>query len=756
MKQMEHNTPKNKQANNILSSIFRLTDNGIVILNNDGLITDCNNYFISLLNFNNTKNVIDKPFIQFITDDDREIVLYELNRVIHQNTKLKAFTYIVNNQGKQYPVDIIAENSTPNSKQIIVIIKNLEKQKELENNALRQIEILAKQSIIQTELRQAKNKTDLKENLCRQSILLTDAKEAWFITPKPNDYIDLVLCNKIECKTYTYKLNRGIINKIEHFLNTPQDIYSFSNNELLILPQFNKNINKQLIIGASKESFTWKLFGLNYNSDSNPDIVLDREFFRIIFTQIFSTFDNLRALEQIIQNENRYRVLFENLDNVIFIANSDLTYKYVTPSITKYQLTPEEILKNSVGFAIHENDKAKFINTVQSTLTKKGDEKKIPHIRSILKDGSIAHSFVTITNLLHIEGIEGIVIHMRNITERIIYEENFQNIFNSSSDSIFITDWQGNFLEANNVAIQRMGIPRDSLLKLNSIDILPHVSRERIKEFLLNIQKNGEASDEEIFINKDGQKVYFEISGRPIHYFNKKALLLRTIDITDRKKTDTKIMEAIVRTEEKERARFARDLHDGIGPYLSAIKMFLISLNRDTDKHEREKIITKTIDSFDEVIKNIKEISNNISPRVMKHFGIISAINSFIKKASKQNITITINSNIEGIRFDENLEIAIFRIVTELINNTYKHANATEITISINYFNNQLLLIFKHNGDGFDFDKTIKMGKGDGLFNIIHRVKSFNGNYKFNTDKNNSLTFQAIFEVTNYKHANSQ
>jgi len=193
-----------------------------------------------------------------------------------------------------------------------------------------------------------------------------------------------------------------------------------------------------------------------------------------------------------------------------------------------------------------------------------------------------------------------------------------------------------------------------------------------------------------------------------------------------RKENESKVLSAIIRTEEKERQKFSKELHDGLGPLLSSIKMAISAINKDNISETNEKIIGKTESAINEAIIAIKEISNNLSPHILERFGLEKAIKAFIETVSAgKKMTIKMSSNIKGKRYDYNTEVILYRIIGELITNTIKHAAASEIEIAIHNYEKELELVYSDNGQGFDIQPEEE--KGMGLSNIKSRVKSLGG-----------------------------
>ncbi len=196
-----------------------------------------------------------------------------------------------------------------------------------------------------------------------------------------------------------------------------------------------------------------------------------------------------------------------------------------------------------------------------------------------------------------------------------------------------------------------------------------------------------------------------------------------------RKQNESKVLSAIIRTEEKARQDFSKELHDGLGPLLSGVKMSVSAIDKSKIDASNLEIIEHTEQNIDEAITVVKEISNNLSPHILKNFGLHKAVVTFIERFStRENLDIRLSSDIGEKRFDYNTEIILYRIICELIANTIKHASATKIDINLSHHKNELELIYTDNGIGFDIEAIETSSPGMGLSNIRSRIKSLNGN----------------------------
>ncbi|MCK5822849.1 MAG: sensor histidine kinase [Bacteroidales bacterium] len=206
------------------------------------------------------------------------------------------------------------------------------------------------------------------------------------------------------------------------------------------------------------------------------------------------------------------------------------------------------------------------------------------------------------------------------------------------------------------------------------------------------------------------------------------------------------VLTAIIQTEEKERKRFAKDLHDGLGPLLSTVKMSISALSQIEHDDKSKKIITNTEHVLNEAINSIKEISNNLSPHILNNFGLESAINNFCNKINQtKKINVDFKSNILKERFNSNVELILYRVICELINNTTKHANAQNIKINLTRHAKILTIQYADDGKGFDINQIEITKRGLGLSNIKSRIKSVNG--VIIIESNEGLGFSALIKI---------
>ena len=209
--------------------------------------------------------------------------------------------------------------------------------------------------------------------------------------------------------------------------------------------------------------------------------------------------------------------------------------------------------------------------------------------------------------------------------------------------------------------------------------------------------------------------------------------------IFQRTLTSKRILSTTLRTEEKERVRFSKELHDGLGPLLSSAKMSLSTLPKAGLPQGHRETIDNTAFVIDEAIRCLREISNNLSPHVLNEFGLGRGVDNFISRSqAMHDMKIHYTSNLRGERFDADVEVILYRVICELVNNSLKHSGASEATLDVNYDGERITLDYSDNGCGFSLSSD--GGPGMGLSNISSRINTLNGNLDLHSAKGEGMS----------------
>ena len=216
--------------------------------------------------------------------------------------------------------------------------------------------------------------------------------------------------------------------------------------------------------------------------------------------------------------------------------------------------------------------------------------------------------------------------------------------------------------------------------------------------------------------------------------------LFKYIDRLNRQRQllNKRILTAVLRTEEKARSRFSKELHDGLGPLLSSARMSLSALSREERSADQREIIDNTTYVIDEAIRSLREISNNLSPHVLNDFGLARGVQNFIdKSAAMHDAKIRFTTNLRTERYDTDIEVILYRVICELINNSLKHAACTSINLSLSQNGSELTLDYTDDGRGFN--PQAMMDCGMGLSNISSRINSLGGTFGISSAKGKGM-----------------
>jgi two-component system, NarL family, sensor kinase len=202
----------------------------------------------------------------------------------------------------------------------------------------------------------------------------------------------------------------------------------------------------------------------------------------------------------------------------------------------------------------------------------------------------------------------------------------------------------------------------------------------------------------------------------------------------------------MIQGEETERTRLARDLHDGLGGMLSGVKFQLNSMKGNVIlSEENAETFTRSIAQLDNAIAEMRRVAHNMMPEALLKFGLNDTLKNYCDSIEQNSgLVVTFQSFGFQNRIDQSTEIVLYRIVQELLNNTVKHAKATQAQVQFSRIENIISLTVEDNGKGFDVKNLAN--KGIGLSNIQNRVDYLNGKMDIKSDENGTST-HIEFEV---------
>jgi len=218
-----------------------------------------------------------------------------------------------------------------------------------------------------------------------------------------------------------------------------------------------------------------------------------------------------------------------------------------------------------------------------------------------------------------------------------------------------------------------------------------------------------------------------------IMLYNRRRIKQKMLYQKELNKQQSELMNTVIAVQDKERKRIAEDLHDSLGSILSAAKLKLSAVAETANGNGQHANYEDTMNLLDEAVNEMRSISHNLLPASLLRLGLVAGLQNLIDKiSSKSRLRISFIAHGFKKRIDENIEVSIYRIVLEAINNIVKHANAKNVTLQLMEYDTYINVLIEDDGIGFDKNLVLKE-HGIGLNNIFSRVDYMKGKVDIDT-----------------------
>jgi len=311
-------------------------------------------------------------------------------------------------------------------------------------------------------------------------------------------------------------------------------------------------------------------------------------------------------------------------------------------------------------------------------------------------------------------------------------QQRFFNIIEQTSDHVIITNKEGE-IEYVNPAIKKFTgyIQKEFIGNKPSILESGIYDLDHFTDMWSTVTKGESYSENVINKKKNGDFYISSMTIIPLKNENKEVTHYASIakDSTKEKQFEKRLIDI----QEGERERISKELHDGIGQSITAIKLGISAI---TNTSQNELIISELNEQVNGLTNTIREASYNLMPSILKDYGIISAINKIIIIIGENSeLTIDFSHPKEAYRPRADIELALFRITQEAISNCIKHSNSKSLIIRLDYEPHFIMLEIKDDGNGFNVEFEDKEN-GQGLLNMKHRALLLNGTFKIQSKIN--------------------
>lgn len=464
------------------------------------------------------------------------------------------------------------------------------------------------------------------------------------------------------------------------------------------------------------------------------------------------------------ENQDLFRVLFESAIEGIVVVNSEGKIDMVNDSLLRlYGYATDELLGNKIELLIPNRFH-------QSHMSKREAYYKAPKKRSMglelemlgrKKDGTefpvdVSLNYFDINSKMYVVAFVSDITRSKKAENALKAEKEKASLYLDISASFFIAiDKRQKVTKINKKGCEILGYAENEIIGKNWFDtFLPIEEQSRVKEVFVQMQQ-GKIKPVEFFENrivtKSGEIRLMEWHNTIIYdgKGNPRETLSSGIDITDIRKMEIAQMDALHQGQEKERKRLATELHDGIVQTLSAISLNLKVLEDAVVEmpENEQKSYKKAMFFLEECIADTRNISHALMPATLEHFGLVKAVQSICDNLSTDSLTFDLSAKGDFAKLEEKVEVSLFRIIQELINNIIKHAKASVVEIQLTKSKNGVTLEVEDNGIGFQGNIEQMQSNGLGLRNLFSRVKSMNGILKLDSSHLNGTTINVEIPI---------
>ena len=319
-------------------------------------------------------------------------------------------------------------------------------------------------------------------------------------------------------------------------------------------------------------------------------------------------------------------------------------------------------------------------------------------------------------------------------------EEKFRTLFENLELGVLEVDQEDRVIYTNEAFNKMLGYTSEEI-QGKIAHALFLAKKEEVKTFEKNnaLREKGKGSVYELTIQrKDGILITSVISGAPvfdlqgnvkgsvgIHWDVTKIRSMEKTMLEQEVRKEQELAEARLQAEDQQRYEIGQDLHDGVGQMLVYINMYIGMLKSKGTLTKKE--LTALEKALQNTIDQVRTLSRLLAPPELKDIGLRESIRELINSCSvmkKPTFRLEIYSPQEDYNLNLSKKRMIYRVVQELLNNTFKHAEADHVTLTLHFDKKNFYLVYEDDGLGFDLQN---IRKGIGLDSIQSRIKFHQG-----------------------------
>ncbi len=310
-------------------------------------------------------------------------------------------------------------------------------------------------------------------------------------------------------------------------------------------------------------------------------------------------------------------------------------------------------------------------------------------------------------------------------------EKKYSQLFNLSPQPMWVYDVESlKFIQVNNAALTHYGYSKEEFLQMNLYDLRRETDREMTAKAFVRAHSFPNRMFSGVFrhLKKSGEQIDVEIYSTPVEINNRRCRSVIAIDITEKTKLELRITNAIIKTQEDERYEIGGELHDNVCQILAAAQMSLGNVAKEVSSATRPSF-HQSMEYIRMALDEIRNLSHRLAPAFFDDTNLEDSISQLIESINpdkRYDVSIQFDKRVLDCDLRQDLQLNLYRIMQEQLNNIVKHSGASAIEVAVKIRSRVMQMQIRDNGVGFNVQQ---MRDGIGLANIRRRVELFSGDF---------------------------